>query len=97
MSLSSVGLPQGGIPLALTAVHGAKYLAALSFAGADYSEEVLYLNTQDGKVKSSNVVRDATEKRAAGPTVSLITGCKNTDGTLHIRQVGKKKENACLS
>ena len=87
VSLSSLGLPKGAAPVALASVHGARNLASVAFVGVDRSEEVLLITTEEGGLKAANVVKSSPEKGRSGPVVSMLTGCKNTDATLHLQQV----------
>ncbi len=87
VSLSSLCLPQGAAPVAMASVHGARNLASVAFVGVDRSEEVLLITTEEGGLKAANVVKSSPEKGRSGPVVSMLTGCKNTDATLHLQQV----------
>ncbi len=82
--LSALGLPEGARPLRLSAVPGTKNVAAVSFAGADRSEDVLSLVSEGGKLRSANALLKEGGKGTT--SVSLLTGCKNTDDSLHVQQ-----------
>ncbi len=82
MSLKSLGLPDGARPLDVSATTGSKNLASVSFATPDGSRRVLSVTSEGGKLKSANVV----ESKEDGAGVSLLAGCKNTDGNLVVRQ-----------